>query len=186
MQLNSDAFQNGQRLPNEFTCDGPGVSPPLYWLEPPTGTHAFALIADDPDARRGVFTHWLIYNIPGDRLQALDWAVPAVHGLQQTGTAPVVETVTDAADLSWPRENLPPLRPWHDLLRPGQRVFSFDGVELGRIKLVEEQRFLLDRSLARDRWVPYRYLDHVDADTVRLSPTSATFDALGLEEPPLT
>ena len=137
-------------------------------------------------AVRAVDGDTVVLKAPGDRLQALDWAVPAVHGLQQTGTAPAVETVTDAADLSWPRENLPPLRPWHDLLRPGQRVFSFDGVELGRIKLVEEQRFLLDRSLARDRWVPYRYLDHVDADTVRLSPTSATFDALGLEEPPLT
>lgn len=80
VELRSDAFQNDQRLPNEFTCDGPGVSPPLYWIDPPAGTQAFALIADDPDAPRGDFTHWLIYNIPGDRTQ-LQMAVPQVENM---------------------------------------------------------------------------------------------------------
>ncbi|HEU5422184.1 MAG TPA: YbhB/YbcL family Raf kinase inhibitor-like protein [Nitrolancea sp.] len=108
MQLNSDAFQNGQRLPNEFTCDGPGVSPPLYWLEPPTGTHAFALIADDPDARRGVFTHWLIYNIPGDRTQ-LQLAVPQV----ETMTTPTLQGVNDFGTIGYGAPCPPPGDPAH-------------------------------------------------------------------------
>ncbi|HET7036626.1 MAG TPA: DUF2171 domain-containing protein [Thermomicrobiaceae bacterium] len=127
----------------------------------------------------------VVLKAPGDRLLSLDWAVPAVHGLPRSGTAPAVEAVTDAAARSWPHRNLPPHRPWHDLLQPDQRVFSIDGVELGRVKQIEEQRFLLDRSLARDRWVPYRFLDHVDGESVTLSPTAAAFAALDLDEPPL-
>jgi len=32
----------------------------------PEGTRSFALIMDDPDAPRGTFTHWLVYDIPVD------------------------------------------------------------------------------------------------------------------------
>ncbi|HET7036625.1 MAG TPA: YbhB/YbcL family Raf kinase inhibitor-like protein [Thermomicrobiaceae bacterium] len=103
MELKSDAFQNDQRLPNEFTCDGPGVSPPLYWIDPPSGTHAFALIADDPDAPRGVFTHWLIYNIPGDRTQ-LQLAVPQV----ETMTTPTLQGVNSAGSIGYSAPCPPP------------------------------------------------------------------------------
>jgi hypothetical protein len=32
----------------------------------PDGTRSFALIMDDPDAPKGTFTHWLVYDIPAD------------------------------------------------------------------------------------------------------------------------
>ena len=48
--LTSTAFAEGARLPERFTADGEGVSPPLTWTDPPEGTQALALIVEDPDA----------------------------------------------------------------------------------------------------------------------------------------
>jgi Raf kinase inhibitor-like YbhB/YbcL family protein len=64
MRLTSNAFENGQPLPAEYTCDGPGHSPRLQWSEPPAGTESFALVVDDPNAPGGTFGHWGVYDIP--------------------------------------------------------------------------------------------------------------------------
>jgi hypothetical protein len=67
-ELSSDAFQNGQPIPVQFSCDGDNRSPGLSWSAPPDGTKSFALIVDDPDAPSGLFRHWGAYDIPaGDR-----------------------------------------------------------------------------------------------------------------------
>jgi hypothetical protein len=63
MKLWSTAFDEGAMLPPHFTCDGDGVSPPLEWDDVPDGTQSFALICEDPDAPRGLFIHWLLYNL---------------------------------------------------------------------------------------------------------------------------
>jgi Raf kinase inhibitor-like YbhB/YbcL family protein len=63
-QLSSSAFQDGETIPKEFTCEGRDVPPPLDWSQPPKGTQSFALIVDDPDAPKGTFTHWRLYDIP--------------------------------------------------------------------------------------------------------------------------
>jgi len=65
--LTSDAFNEGQLIPARFTCDGDDSSPALSWSDPPDDTQSLALIMDDPDAPVGVFTHWVIYDIPADR-----------------------------------------------------------------------------------------------------------------------
>ncbi len=62
--LTSPAFVHEQVIPRKYTCDGSDVSIPLDWTDPPAGTHAFAVIMDDPDAPRGVFTHWVMYDLP--------------------------------------------------------------------------------------------------------------------------
>lgn len=64
MQLVSQAFEVGGMIPVRYTCDGPDVSPPLRWMDPPPGTKSFALIADDPDAPVGTWVHWVLWNIP--------------------------------------------------------------------------------------------------------------------------
>ena len=71
----SSAFQEGDKIPAKYTCEGQDVSPPLAWSEPPAGTRSLALIVDDPDAPGGVFTHWLLFNIPPDSRE-LPEAVP--------------------------------------------------------------------------------------------------------------
>lgn len=63
-QITTSAFSTGGTIPNNYTCDGPDLSPPLSWKDPPLGTQGFALIADDPDAPAGTWVHWVIYNIP--------------------------------------------------------------------------------------------------------------------------
>jgi Raf kinase inhibitor-like YbhB/YbcL family protein len=66
MTLTSDAFGDRQPIPRRYTCDGDGVSPALTWSAGPVNTAAYALIVDDPDAPSGVFTHWVLYDLPPD------------------------------------------------------------------------------------------------------------------------
>jgi Raf kinase inhibitor-like YbhB/YbcL family protein len=62
--ISSTSFPNGGDIPKKFTCDGADVSPELSWVEPPAGTQSFALIADDPDAPAGTWTHWILFDAP--------------------------------------------------------------------------------------------------------------------------
>jgi Raf kinase inhibitor-like YbhB/YbcL family protein len=64
IQLTSTAFADGQPIPAKYTGDGRNVSPPLAWTNIPPGAKSFALIADDPDAPSGDWTHWVMYNMP--------------------------------------------------------------------------------------------------------------------------
>ena len=69
-------FSEGFPVPKDYTADGQNASPPLQWGEPPAGTKSFALICDDPDAPRGTWVHWVIYNLPAD-VRQLGPAMPA-------------------------------------------------------------------------------------------------------------
>ncbi len=75
LSVSSPAFQDGQGIPAKYTCQGEDISPPLAWSELPTGTQSCALIMDDPDAPGGLFTHWIVFNIPPDS-HGLPEAVP--------------------------------------------------------------------------------------------------------------
>ena len=64
LTLRSPAFAEGEAIPPRHTCDGADVAPPLTWQDLPTGVESYALIVDDPDAGGGIWTHWIVYNIP--------------------------------------------------------------------------------------------------------------------------
>jgi len=64
MEIRSPAFQEGGMIPKQYTCDGQNVSPPLEWSGVPPEAKSLILIADDPDAPSGTFTHWVVFNIP--------------------------------------------------------------------------------------------------------------------------
>jgi len=66
LELTSPVFENGKPIPIIFTCDGVDASPPLEWDRVPEGTKSFVIFCDDPDAPRGNWVHWVIYNIPPD------------------------------------------------------------------------------------------------------------------------
>ncbi len=70
--LRSSAFGPGKAIPSRYTCDGSNTSPPLSWRGTPRHTASFTLIVDDPDAPSGVFTHWVLFNLPA-----------GAHGLRQ-------------------------------------------------------------------------------------------------------
>jgi Raf kinase inhibitor-like YbhB/YbcL family protein len=63
-ELTSTAFQQGKSIPPEYTADGLDKSPPLKWSEPPDGTKSLALVCEDPDAPKGTFPHWVVFNVP--------------------------------------------------------------------------------------------------------------------------
>src|ERR1700730_1724220 len=62
--ISSTSFSNSSDIPKKFTCDGADVSPEFSWTDPPPGTQSFALIADDPDAPSGTWTHWVLFDLP--------------------------------------------------------------------------------------------------------------------------
>jgi hypothetical protein len=70
IQISSSAFAEGETIPQKYTCDGEDVSPPLSWSGIPEGTRSLLLIADDPDAPRGTWVHWVLIDLPPD-LQGL-------------------------------------------------------------------------------------------------------------------
>lgn len=82
--LTSSAFA-GAPIPTRYTCDGAGITPPLSWSGVPSQSAALALVVDDPDAPRGDFTHWLLYDLPA-AATALPEGVPAT-GQPPTGGA---------------------------------------------------------------------------------------------------
>jgi hypothetical protein len=84
LQLSSAAFQNSEAIPVQYTCDGANSSPPLSWSEGPEGTRTFALIVEDPDAPRGVFTHWVVFDLPAN-VTHLDEKQPAKRALPNGG-----------------------------------------------------------------------------------------------------
>jgi Raf kinase inhibitor-like YbhB/YbcL family protein len=74
------AFPKDGNIPQKYTCEGENVSPALTWANPPAGAKSLALIADDPDAPVGTWTHWIIWNIPPDA--SLPEGVPKVDMLE--------------------------------------------------------------------------------------------------------
>lgn len=64
LTLGVSSLSPGSALPDVFTCKGASESPQVSWSGIPAGTKSLVLILEDPDAPTGVFTHWLVYNIP--------------------------------------------------------------------------------------------------------------------------
>ena len=83
--LESPAFADGGDIPDEFTCDGAGDSPPLTWSGLPDGTVDLALTVVDPDAPGGNFVHWIASGIdPASGALAED---PSVADIRQAENA---------------------------------------------------------------------------------------------------
>ncbi|MDX5435595.1 MAG: YbhB/YbcL family Raf kinase inhibitor-like protein [Pontibacter sp.] len=68
LHISSPAFDSGESIPPKYTCDGEDISPALEIGELPEGTSTLALIVEDPDAPRGNWTHWLMWDIPPTNL----------------------------------------------------------------------------------------------------------------------
>jgi hypothetical protein len=86
MTLTSPAFRDGERVPKRYTGEGQDLSPPLEWSDPPEGAKALAVICDDPDAPRGTWDHWLLWNLP-PTLRKLPEGAPARERLADLGGA---------------------------------------------------------------------------------------------------
>jgi Raf kinase inhibitor-like YbhB/YbcL family protein len=86
MKITSAAFQEGGNIPSKFTCDGSDTSPPLQITGVPSNAKSLVLITDDPDAPGGLFTHWLVWNIPPQSNSIPEGSAPkGVHGTNDFG-----------------------------------------------------------------------------------------------------
>jgi Raf kinase inhibitor-like YbhB/YbcL family protein len=81
--LESPGFRNGAKIPLRYLRAGDNLSPPLVWQDAPTGTESFVLIVADPDAPRGTFYHWAVYDIPAGTKSLREGAGSASSGLSQ-------------------------------------------------------------------------------------------------------
>ena len=97
----ADSFKNltvsygFNQFPKEYTCDGINVSPriEISGMSGISNVTSTAMVLDDPDAPKGTFTHWVIWNmlpandLPGDIPKAMNVTMPikAVQGVNSGG-----------------------------------------------------------------------------------------------------
>jgi Raf kinase inhibitor-like YbhB/YbcL family protein len=106
LSISSPAFQEGERVPAKYTCEGQNVSPQLEWSGVPEKAQSLAFIMDDPDAPSGTFTHWVIFNTPPDSLTSPE-ALPKEPQLS-SGTR---QGINDAGKIGYYGPCPPPGRP---------------------------------------------------------------------------
>lgn len=86
IDLRSPAFGNGGRLPDRFTADGEGVSPPLFWTGVPPETRLLALLVEDADAPTpNPLVHAIVWGLPGEDGQLAEGAIVADGDGSATG-----------------------------------------------------------------------------------------------------
>jgi Raf kinase inhibitor-like YbhB/YbcL family protein len=83
LKISSPAFENGGKIPKEYTCDGENVNPSLKIENVPSNTKSLALVFDDIDAPRGSYVHWILWNIGPTIKEIKENSVPegAVQGM---------------------------------------------------------------------------------------------------------
>jgi len=63
MRITSHAFTEGGKIPDKYTKYGENRIPPIHFEEVPPTARSLAVIVEDPDATRGTFNHWLLFNM---------------------------------------------------------------------------------------------------------------------------
>ena len=84
MKLTSPEFENGNKIPRKFTCEGDDFNPKLIIEAIPAGAKSLALIVDDPDAPMGTWVHWVSFNIPVIS-QIDEDSIPGKQGINDFG-----------------------------------------------------------------------------------------------------
>ena len=84
-RISSPAFAEGADIPIRHTCDGEDRSPRLTWSGTPKNARSLALVMDDPDAPRGTFTHWVVYDLPTDLEELGEGSTQGTQGRNSFG-----------------------------------------------------------------------------------------------------
>ncbi len=70
-EISSTAYADGETIPNQYSCMGDNISPPLEWAGAPIEAQSLLLYFYDPDAGfdsgasvETGFVHWIVFNIP--------------------------------------------------------------------------------------------------------------------------
>ena len=83
--VSSIAFSQGGHIPKKYSCEGENINPPLEINHfPKEKTKTLAIIVEDPDAPRGIFDHWLVWNISPKEPISENY-IPGVSGRNSFG-----------------------------------------------------------------------------------------------------
>ena len=82
--ITSPAFTNEGEIPAKYTCDGEDINHPLHIAEIPGEAVTLALIVEDPDAPKGTYDHWLVWNIK-PRSTIEENSIPGISGNNSAG-----------------------------------------------------------------------------------------------------
>jgi len=63
IQISSTAFKEGRAIPDEHAFEDRDISPDLQWSGVPSTAKSLVLICDDPDAPKGTWVHWVLYDL---------------------------------------------------------------------------------------------------------------------------
>jgi Raf kinase inhibitor-like YbhB/YbcL family protein len=87
INISSPAFEPGQPIPAQYSYKGENISPALLFTQIPDGTKSLALIVDDPDSPSGLWTHWVVWNLPANTTSIEAGKLPsgAVQGQNSFG-----------------------------------------------------------------------------------------------------
>jgi len=139
LKLTTVTFRPGQPIPAECTCDDDDLSPHLAWTEAPVETRSFALVCDDPDAPRGTWVHWVLFNLPAEAVE-LAPGVPRVPELPSGAR----QGVNDSGEIGYSGPCPPPGKPHRYFfrlyalesalnLRPGVTRAELDRARTGHV-----------------------------------------------------
>ena len=83
MIISIPSFSKDNEIPSQFTCDGSDINPEIIIQDVPKSAKSLVLIMDDPDATRGTFVHWIMWNISPDTRKIESNSAPqsAIQGL---------------------------------------------------------------------------------------------------------
>jgi Raf kinase inhibitor-like YbhB/YbcL family protein len=87
MTITSPAFAENAAIPSLYTCNGKNINPPLRITNMPADTKSLTLIMDDPDAPRGTWVHWTVWNIDPSTTAIGEDSVPeaTIEGITSFG-----------------------------------------------------------------------------------------------------
>lgn len=63
INVSSQEFGTGEKIPFKYTCDGEDVNPPLVLDRVPSDAKSLVLIVDDRTSVSQSFNHWIVFNI---------------------------------------------------------------------------------------------------------------------------
>lgn len=80
-------FKSNGIIPEKYTCDGANINPPLEFSELPDETKSIALFVEGLDDQMKTTVHWVVWNIPPERIQVFEKLTPmiSVQGVNDFG-----------------------------------------------------------------------------------------------------
>lgn len=78
----SSVFGNKEFMQQKYTCNGADVSPPLHVQNLSNQTQTLAVIVEDYDAPKGVFVHWVVWNLPASNVIPENADIKSLGGVE--------------------------------------------------------------------------------------------------------